>query len=69
MGWADSRILAPSLPPSPVLWALVSSSACGHGGLGLVEVALGGVEGRGLAPLSSVVNTISKGQQTLRARE
>ena len=54
IGWADCRILAPS-------YALVTgchSGTHGHGGLGLVEQALGGTGGRNPAPVDTIYSFI-----------
>ena len=50
MGWADCRILAPSC----VLVTVYHSGTHGHGGLGLVEQALGGIGGRNPAPVDTI---------------
>ena len=53
VGWADCRLLGPS-------WFLVTVCYSGtHGGLGLLQQALGGVCGRSLAPVDTMIDTIS----------
>ena len=56
VGWADGRILALL---SRALVTVCHPGTRGHGGLGMVEQALGGVWGRSLAPVDTMVDTIS----------
>ena len=51
--WADCRILASS-------WFLVTVCHSGtHGGLGLLQQAVGGVCGRSLAPVDTMIDAVS----------